>query len=139
MIYDAEQNPLASGTIAPVEKHIFGKTSCGSFPELPAHGKMDGACGGQMGDVCNFDCETGFEQSSPTGPAFTCGEAAWNDQNGKSPKMQCTDIDECSLKPCQNNATCWDSIRPGSHAAVPVGTQICDCKPGFFGDTCDGK
>jgi hypothetical protein len=38
VIYDAEQNPLASGTIAPVEKHIFGKTSCGSFPELPAHG-----------------------------------------------------------------------------------------------------
>ena len=44
------------------------------------------------------------------------------------------DVDECASDPCQNGATCAESL---ADSALPTDNYRCECTPGFVGENCD--
>ena len=120
-----------------------------------------GQCLGAVGDVCTFDCGTGYEIDCEAdtncvsnglvcegdcssvgsgGQKFVCGEKGTWIGHGSVARHACADKNECDSSPCQNNATCADSTTTPADATDPdhvgVDDYRCTCLPGFNGIDC---
>ena len=112
------------------------EASCGAmqtnFEGATDDKTISGNCDGVAADVCHVHCNDGYTTQGQTD--YTCSAAgAWEDEGKQSPRVTCTDIDECASTPCVNGA-CADSIADHEIAA---GVYECTCTDGFFGDNCD--
>ena len=107
-----------------------GPTSDGTWGSEDAYTECTDCRSGQYSQtgICS-NCEGNSQVSSDRIVCTACtpGRTASEDQTS------CDDNDECLSVPCQNNATCADSI---TNSTIDDDVYECDCLPGWSDHNC---